>query len=192
MSNRIPTAGIVALVAGAALLGAGGFWTTGITAFVAAQTFVTSLSAPATGEEGDQGTWDDDDDQDDVPGDSFDEPPLAYEIGDCFMESDGDDGRVQFRDCSEPHDYEVYAEFEVPDTEDGSYPGDDKMSYAADEGCFEAFEDFVGVPWEESVYDFALVAPDEETWTEFDDRLVQCMAVDPDGAHTGSLEGVGE
>jgi hypothetical protein len=174
---------VVALVAVAALVGASGFWTAGIGGLVAANELATSLSAPpAPGSTGESG-------EDDGSGTGA---PLAYEIGDCFQEESDDRGNTEFRDCSEPHDYEVYSEFELPDTPDGSYPGDDRMSFVADEGCLDAFEDFVGVPWEESYYDFSWVAPDEVTWTEHDDRLVQCLAIDPEGEHAGSLEGVGE
>jgi hypothetical protein len=176
-------------VAVAALVGASGFWTAGIGGLVAASDLATSLSAPpapgSTGESGESGESGEDDG-------SGTGAPLAYEIGDCFQEQSDDRGNTEFRDCSEPHDYEVYSEFELPDTPDGSYPGDDRMSFVADEGCLDAFEDFVGVPWEESYYDYSWVAPDEVTWTEHDDRLVQCLAIDPEGEHTGSLEGIGE
>jgi hypothetical protein len=190
VSRGISSGAVVALVAVAALVGAGGFWTAGIGGLVAANGLVSTLSA-STGTDTDTGSDTDTDTEDEYAW-GGDGAPLPYEIGDCFREPTDDMGHVQFKDCSEPHDYEVYSEFEVPDTPDGSYPGDDRMSYAADEGCLDAFEGFVGVPWDESSYDFAWVAPDEVTWTEYDDRLVQCLAVDPDGEHTGSLEGVGE
>lgn len=128
---------------------------------------------------------------DGLPSETFGGAPIPYEVGDCFMEPTPDYGHVQFVDCADPHDYEVYAEFELPDTDDGAYPGDDRVFYRAEEGCIDAFEGFIGVPWRESVFDFAYVSPDEETWTGYDDRLVQCMAVDPSGAHEGSLEGEG-
>lgn len=183
MSRGIPSGAVVALVAVAALIGAGGFWTAGIGGLVAANGLVWSLpalQASGPGSGSDDESW------------GGGGAPLAYEIGDCFQEQSDDRGETEFRDCSEPHDYEVYSEFEVPDTVDGTYPGDERMYHVADEGCLEAFDDFVGVPWEESSYDFAWVAPDEATWTEYDDRLVQCLAIDPEGEHTGSLEGVGE
>lgn len=184
MSRGLSSGAVVALVAVAALVGAGGFWTAGIVGLVSANELASSLSAPPApgADEGFDGHGD---------GDGYG-APLAYEIGDCFLEPTPDMAHPRFLECSEPHDYEVYSEFEVPDTPDGDYPGDERMFQAADEGCLDAFDDFVGAPWEESLYDFAFVAPDEETWTDYDDRLVQCFAVDPEGQHAGSLEGVGE
>ena len=125
------------------------------------------------------------------PGIPFDGTPLEYSVGDCFMEPTADMGHVQFVDCATPHDYEVYADFEVPDTADGSYPGDDRMSIAADSGCRDAYADFTGVPWEDSEFDYAFIAPDDGTWSGSDDRLVSCAIYDPAGPTTGSLEGVG-
>lgn len=118
--------------------------------------------------------------------------PFAYDIGDCFLEPEPGSNDVDVVDCDEPHDYEVYDEFEVPDTADGAYPGDDRMDYAADEGCLDRYEDFTGIAWEDSVYDFTYAAPTETTWTEDDDRLVLCAAFDPEGPLRGSLEGIGE
>ncbi len=124
-----------------------------------------------------------------VPGETFGGEPLEYSVGDCFMEPTADYGHVQFVDCAEPHDYEVYSDFEVPDTADGTYPGVDRMSIAADDGCHDAYAEFVGTEWEASDFDYAFVAPDDYTWTDYGDRLVTCAIFDPEGPTTGTLEG---
>ncbi|TAJ48604.1 MAG: hypothetical protein EPO52_10850 [Herbiconiux sp.] len=126
-----------------------------------------------------------------LPGETFGGQSIEYAVGDCFMEPTADYGHVQFVDCAAPHDYEVYADFTVPDTTDGSYPGVDRMSLAADSGCRDAYADFTGVPWEASVYDYQFVAPDDYTWASFDDRTISCVISDPSGPTTGTLRSVG-
>ncbi|QJU54871.1 septum formation family protein [Herbiconiux sp. KACC 21604] len=164
--------GVLAMAAGSAVA-SGGSWSS------------SGPSGPSTGENPGPGQG----------GETPGEPggaPFAYGVGDCFLEPEPGDGAVDVVDCDEAHDYEVYDEFEVPDTADGAYPGDDRMGYAADEGCLDRFEDFTGIAWDDSLYDFTYAAPNETTWTDYDDRLVLCAVFDPEGPTRGSLEDVGE
>jgi len=126
-----------------------------------------------------------------IPGETWGGQSLEYTVGDCFMEPTADYGHVQFVECTQPHDYEVYAEFTVPDTGDGTYPGVDRMSVVADAGCRDAYADFAGLPWEQSDYDYRFIAPDDLTWASFGDRTVSCAIYDPAGPTSGTLEGVG-
>jgi len=117
---------------------------------------------------------------------------IAYEVGDCFDDQADDATSVLILDCSGPHDWEVYSNVTLPDTADGSYPGDDKMQQAADQACYDAFADFIGVAYEDSQYDFGYVTPDKSTWIAYDDRVVTCAAFDPAGPLVGSLRGVAQ
>ncbi|MCS5714119.1 septum formation family protein [Herbiconiux sp. CPCC 205716] len=113
-------------------------------------------------------------------------------VGDCFDEWDGDTVfEVPVVDCASPHDWEVYDDFEVPDTSDGTFPGEDKLDVAADDGCLTAFETFLGVSYADTIYDYSYLVPTEDSWTESDDRLVTCIITDPAGQVTGSLKGAG-
>ncbi|MGA1836241.1 septum formation family protein [Herbiconiux sp. 11R-BC] len=113
----------------------------------------------------------------------------SLQIGDCILDQGGASiTQVPVVDCAVPHDYEVYANVQVPDTNDGSYPGDDKMDAAADKSCYDAFAAFVGAPYESSALDYTYLMPSESSWSS-GDRLVTCGIGDPSGQVTGTLEG---
>lgn len=110
-------------------------------------------------------------------------------VGDCLDEPAGseifDVNRV---DCSEPHDSELYATFDL--TGD-SYPGASTVEAAAIDGCLEAFEPYVGREFATSRLDVWWLEPSTESWSE-GDREIACMLSEPDGSDmTGSLKGSG-
>jgi len=114
-------------------------------------------------------------------------------VGDCINDAaaDGEISSVPTVDCSEPHDSEAYLAFEMEG--DVLFPGEDAVEAAAEEGCSDAFEAFVGVPYEESYVDFGYYYPSEGTWLT-GDREIVCLAyeTDEDGNDiqtTGSLKG---
>lgn len=115
---------------------------------------------------------------------------LGSEVGDCINDpalspDDALEG-TEVVDCAASHDMEVYHVFSLPD---GAYPGDDQVTIAAEGGCIEAFEDFIGVSYEKSEFDIYLYYPIQATWTFADDRGVTCAVFDPSGRTTGTLEG---
>lgn len=111
---------------------------------------------------------------------------FALKVGDCMPESpDGIISDMDVVPCSEPHDEEVYWEFTLPD---GDFPTDEAISAAIEAECVPAFNTFVGLNYEDSVLDFYTIEPTEETWTQADDRVVQCVIYDTVEV-TGSLKG---
>ncbi|WP_207453249.1 septum formation family protein [Herbiconiux sp. SYSU D00978] len=110
--------------------------------------------------------------------------------GDCFSTDDGGSGEVtsvKAIPCAEPHRFEVYHEFELPD---GDFPAD--VDQQALTGCDAQFQAFVGVPNNQSKYEISYFAPTSASWAA-DDRLVSCLLFDPTGAEmTGSLSQVGQ
>jgi hypothetical protein len=108
-------------------------------------------------------------------------------VGDCFDDPDAETfTEVKTVDCTEEHDNEV---FHVFDLEDGDYPGDDEVGTLGHEGCKASFEDFIGVPWEESELEILPITPTQDSWDDDDDREVACTVFDPGGPVEGSLEG---
>ncbi|ARJ05628.1 hypothetical protein B5808_10640 [Cnuibacter physcomitrellae] len=108
-------------------------------------------------------------------------------VGDCMNDVSGTEvSEVPIVDCADEHDYEVYHDFELTGDE---YPGDDAVSTQAEQGCQEAFEAFVGVPYDQSMYGSVPFTPTESSWTQADDRLVSCLIGDPSGKTVGSLKG---
>jgi hypothetical protein len=112
-------------------------------------------------------------------GDCFDDP-AAFEAPDeeSFVSED-----LVLLPCDEPHGFEVY---HVSDVAAADYPGEDAVLDEVDQVCIDAFEPFVGLPYEESVIEVIYYYPTEETWTNLDDRSMVCAVSEGEGT-TGSL-----
>ncbi|MDH4279326.1 MAG: septum formation family protein [Acidimicrobiia bacterium] len=94
-------------------------------------------------------------------------------LGDCIEGAfDGEVESVQGVPCDGPHMLEAYHAFNLPE---GSYPGDLTVGELADDGCYAAFEPWVGMSYEESVYGFSSLTPTEGSWNGVDDREVLCF-----------------
>ncbi len=78
--------------------------------------------------------------------------------------------------CDQPHDIEVFAVFDLDpaalDSEDGSYPGQRRVTDAADVGCNEKLEELGEVA--ESI-GLISVWPTSTSWSQ-GDRTVACAA----------------
>lgn len=109
-------------------------------------------------------------------------------VGDCLddAEAQGEITTVPTVPCSDPHDSEIYAAFELTGS---AYPGEDTVTGKAEVLCLPAFEEFVGEPYLDSRFDFAYYYPTAESWAS-GDREVLCVIYDPAGPVTGSLRGV--
>lgn len=120
---------------------------------------------------------------------------LDLRVGDCLNDAElsGEVRDVPAVDCSDPHDSEVYFEFDAEGTgADEMYPDDDDLSAQADEGCAAAFSEFVGIEAAESRLSFASYSPLLSGWYEPGGREISCVVFDPAGQTTGSLEGIAE
>lgn len=115
-------------------------------------------------------------------------------VGDCIADplngqTEGEVGTIEAVACSGPHDAEVYAAFDLPETAGEAFPGEDTVFGLAETGCYERFEDFVGVPFQESALRFSTVSPTAATWGG-GDRVVLCLISSVDGTQlTGSVAG---
>ncbi|WP_228479688.1 septum formation family protein [Microbacterium abyssi] len=124
---------------------------------------------------------------------------FSLKVGDCMPASDTS-GEITDADvvpCSEPHADEVFYEFEL---EGDELPSDDEIMSQVEAQCVPAFTEFVGLDYYESTLDFWWITPTEQTWTQANDRVVQCVIYKPDPKDstgqtqlevTGSLEGAG-
>jgi hypothetical protein len=114
-------------------------------------------------------------------------------VGDCFDDGsvfaaeDNEVSSVPGVPCSQPHDNEVYAVFDVSMT---SFPGE-RMGDLAHEACLERFESFVGKDYESSSLDVAALYPTRESWSGQNDREVVCAVYDMQAKKlTGSVKGL--
>ena len=101
-------------------------------------------------------------------------------LGDCMVDpGEGTIESVEAVPCSDPHDLEIYHAFNLVGSD---YPTN--MDMQADTGCNNAFESFVGAPYETSMYDYMVITPTPESWAELDDREVLCALGAYDGQAT--------
>ena len=121
---------------------------------------------------------------------------FTIRMGDCFdntrsLASDeaGEVSSLPGVPCSEPHDNEVYAVFDV---NYDSFPGDEMMSERAFDSCLERFSNFVGNAYEDSVLDITALYPSSQSWSMHGDREVVCAVYDMNGGKlTGSSKASG-
>ena len=98
-------------------------------------------------------------------------------VGDCFNNvSTYDEGiaSVPGVPCSDPHDNETFAVFDVSfDT----YPAGGNMDDLAYEACMLRFESFVGRDYDSSSLEISTMYPSTQSWNE-NDREVVCAVFD--------------
>ncbi|WP_337000574.1 MULTISPECIES: septum formation family protein [unclassified Microbacterium] len=114
---------------------------------------------------------------------------FALKVGDCMptSESAGEISEASVVPCSEPHGEEVYFEFSLPD---GEFPDDAEIDAQVEAQCLPAFDTFVGMAWEDSTLSAYPITPTKDTWDTMNDRVVQCVILDPDNdALVGTLKG---
>jgi hypothetical protein len=106
---------------------------------------------------------------------------LTLDRGDCFnlpselvgSAAPGDIADVEQVPCYQLHDAEMYAVHADESTSRAPYPGPDEVEVAALDFCYSEFEKFVGLPYEESIFDYYAVWPTEAAWT-LGDRTTTC------------------
>ena len=117
----------------------------------------------------------------------------AFEVRveDCFQDAaleSEDVSEVPGIPCSDPHDNEVFAAFDVP----GEWPGDEAIEEMAYQGCYDRFAGAIGKSYEESIIDYTVIYPSEGSWQERGDREVLCVGYHMEYEQlTGSIIGSG-
>ena len=103
-------------------------------------------------------------------------------VGDCLARDlESEVTIVELAPCNARHRLETYAIFDLPA---GPFPGQDDVDRWSEEGCTERFENFIGLPYDDSLISLQYVTPVKEIWN--DDRSVLCFA--DDGMTTGTLK----
>lgn len=105
---------------------------------------------------------------------------LAINVGDCFQLPDAElVESVEGVPCAEPHDAQVYAEFDLPA---GAFPGQTAVDEQGSRGCYDRWQASVGTIYEEdTVLDFTFFTPQEDGWNAGDHEIM-CAIVRIDGA----------
>ncbi len=114
------------------------------------------------------------------------------QVGDCF-DLDPDEvfvEEVRAIPCAEPHLNETYSVTHYPGS-GGPYPGEPAIFEWADQTCYTAFSDYVGIAYEDSLLDFGYFYPDTEGWEQGDNGIT-CVLYELDGRLLrGSMRGSG-
>ena len=111
-------------------------------------------------------------------------------VGDCFDDSDSMEevSSLPGVPCSEPHDNEAYAVFNV---DIDTYPDDYDMWEMAHDACLERFEPFVGRDYDSSILDVYTLYPTAESFAQ-NDREIVCAVYHIDAEKlVGSVKGRG-
>lgn len=111
------------------------------------------------------------------------------EVGMCLNDADLPEAftSIPLVDCAVQHDSEVYA---IESLAEGPYPGDEEVFRLAEDICFDAFEPYVGTPYDRSLYYYGYYWPDKNNWG-FGDREIVCVLFDENGQIEGSVRGSG-
>ena len=116
---------------------------------------------------------------------------FSVRVGDCFdnFESFDDEvASVPGVPCSDPHDNEAFAIFDISLE---SYPGGEAMYEMSYVSCMEHFESFVGKDYESSSLEITTLYPSSESWSQ-NDREVVCAVYDMNSNQlVGSASGRG-
>ena len=114
-------------------------------------------------------------------------------VGDCFDDGDpsaAEVGSLPAVPCSEPHDNEVYAVFDVSVA---AFPEGDAMGQLAFNSCKERFSSFVNLDYDSSSLDIMTLYPSAESWSRQSDREVVCAVYEMNGEKlTGSAKGLAQ
>jgi len=112
---------------------------------------------------------------------------FSIKVGDCLNDAtaSGTVTTAPIVPCSKPHDSEAYKSILM---KDGDFPGDEAVKTQADQGCADAFPDFVGIPYDDSKLSISYYFPTTDSWSN-GDREILCTIYDDGVKTTGTLKG---
>jgi len=112
---------------------------------------------------------------------------FSIKVGDCLNDAtaSGTVTTAPIVPCSKPHDSEAYKSILM---KDGDFPGEEAVKTQADQGCADAFPDFVGIPYDDSKLSISYYFPTTDSWSN-GDREILCTIYDDGVKTTGTLKG---
>ncbi|MEO7722422.1 MAG: septum formation family protein [Pseudolysinimonas sp.] len=112
---------------------------------------------------------------------------FSIKVGDCLNDgtSTGTVTTAPIVPCSKPHDSEAYKSITM---KDGAFPGEEAVKSQADQGCADAFPDFVGIAYNDSNLSVSYYFPTTDSW-KGGDREILCTIYDDGVKTTGTLKG---
>ena len=114
------------------------------------------------------------------------------EVGECIAEiPTGNVSSFDEVDCDEDHEGEIFFLFEH-EGDDDDFPGQDQLSEEAAGDCLgDEFEDYTGVPFEETAIQVEPIFPTEDSWSQGDRETICILSLGGDTVDE-SFEGNGD
>lgn len=111
---------------------------------------------------------------------------FSIKVGDCLNDATatGTVTTAPIVPCSKPHDSEAYKSILM---KDGDFPGEAGVKAQADQGCADAFPDFVGLSYDDSQLKISYYFPTSDSWAN-GDREILCTIFDDGVKTTGTLK----
>lgn len=105
-------------------------------------------------------------------------------IGDCVngLDQEGGVSRLDAVPCSQPHEGQVFATFDLPA---GPWPGEDELFAMAEQGCHDRMETDLPEVYDDLSVKLFYLHPSEKLWRD-GNREVICFAYHPE-KRTGSV-----
>lgn len=109
--------------------------------------------------------------------------------GNCIQDLDNEAETVSglpVVDCTAPHEAEVFATFDLPDSD---WPGQDAVTEDSQQGCSERIQQVAPDALDDDSTTIFYLFPTEDSWENIlnPDRKVICMTFYRDGPRTGSI-----
>lgn len=123
------------------------------------------------------------------------EDVFSLKVGSCFDDDSGEIASdeteeiasIPIRECNEPHDYEVFYTFDLADAPQP--PSEAEMDIEIADKCEPAFTEFMGIDYQESIYDYSVFFPTVESWADGDREIACFIVAQEDEKLTKSLKG---
>ncbi len=118
---------------------------------------------------------------------------VALKVGDCINYEPSEDGENTITvNCAQPHSEEVFSVYADMLPSPTAFPGYEAIGATAQRVCQADFEEYVGVPWDQSTYSIGFSGPTEQTWAK-GDHQVACLLEDGNGGQLiGSAKGTAQ
>lgn len=91
-------------------------------------------------------------------------------------------------DCAYPHDSEITEKGDLPFS---TFPDENDFWEFIDDKCFESFETYVGLPYQDSNLEFNSFSPTEKEW-EQGERVYHCIVYGLNGPLIGTVKDLGQ
>jgi len=118
---------------------------------------------------------------------------FSLKVGDCYNsdvpitdESFVPVANVDLVSCDDPHESEVFAVLQMPDS---SWRGEDYVDDFGSQHCLQHFQSFVGIEYDFSEWYASLLVPTEESWNTLNGRKVICAVGPESGKVVESAKG---